>query len=253
MTLTIILPSGEFLYHGKQVTFKSPCDSEGLTGLIVDGVTYDVVNAMGTQLVGNSFDVGAMVSVIFDMNDNKAYVQNADTNAYLENKFKEKLDKSGGTMTGHLTLSDDPTQNMHAATKKYVDEHGYSHPSTHPVSMITGLEEAVDGFGYSKVVYGSYVGNARNGTQNNGYDYRQFQTITLPIAINHIVMLFDSTGVLQYSTAVGKSYAKDNTGYCPLDVDSSGVSFTVSAKGATSSTYTDGTNGSGKTWYYLAF
>lgn len=33
-----------------------------------------------------------------------------------------KLDKSGGTMTGSLTLSGEPTANLHAATKKYVDD-----------------------------------------------------------------------------------------------------------------------------------
>lgn len=32
-----------------------------------------------------------------------------------------KLDKSGGTMTGALTLKGDPTDNLHAATKQYVD------------------------------------------------------------------------------------------------------------------------------------
>lgn len=34
-----------------------------------------------------------------------------------------KLDKSGGTMTGALTLSGAPTNNLHAATKKYVDDY----------------------------------------------------------------------------------------------------------------------------------
>jgi hypothetical protein len=32
-----------------------------------------------------------------------------------------KLDKSGGVMTGALTLSADPTANLQAATKQYVD------------------------------------------------------------------------------------------------------------------------------------
>jgi hypothetical protein len=36
--------------------------------------------------------------------------------------WDSKLDKSGGTMTGALTLHDDPTEQMHAATKKYVDD-----------------------------------------------------------------------------------------------------------------------------------
>ena len=88
MTLTITLPKGEYIYTGRQVTFESPCESEGLTGLIVDGVTYDLVSAMGTTLVANSFDAGAMISVIFNVEKQKAFVQNADTNAYIEERFQ---------------------------------------------------------------------------------------------------------------------------------------------------------------------
>lgn len=128
MTLTLTLPMGEFLYTGKQVTFKTPCESEGLTGLIVEGITYDIVNALGTPLVANSFDAGAMVSVIFDKETKKAYVQNADTNAYLENRFNninvdtsDRVAKAGDTMTGYLTLHADPSDKLHAATKQYVD------------------------------------------------------------------------------------------------------------------------------------
>lgn len=36
-------------------------------------------------------------------------------------KISDKLDKSGGVMTGAITLSDDPTTDMQAATKRYVD------------------------------------------------------------------------------------------------------------------------------------
>ncbi len=36
--------------------------------------------------------------------------------------FDNKLDKSGGTMTGSLILAGDPTQALEAATKQYVDE-----------------------------------------------------------------------------------------------------------------------------------
>ena len=44
----------------------------------------------------------------------------ADTQTVLDSLAK-KLDKSGGTMTGLLTLSGDPTAAKHAATKEYVD------------------------------------------------------------------------------------------------------------------------------------
>lgn len=77
-----------------------------------------------------------------------------------------KLDISGGVMTGVLTLSGAPEKDLHAATKKYVDDHTppvvttqknglmlstdktkldgiekgankYTHPENHPASMIT--------------------------------------------------------------------------------------------------------------------
>ncbi len=53
---------------------------------------------------------------------------NSDTSAHqdIRNAIPDvsgKLDKSGGAMTGALTLSGDPTENMQAATKQYVDAH----------------------------------------------------------------------------------------------------------------------------------
>ena len=79
---------------------------------------------------------------------------------------ESKLNLSGGTMTGPLSLSADPTEDNHAATKLYVDTHmpspvtttkagvmsaddkkkldgiekeanKYTHPGTHPASMIS--------------------------------------------------------------------------------------------------------------------
>ena len=79
---------------------------------------------------------------------------------------ESKLNLSGGTMTGPLSLSADPTDDNHAATKLYVDTHmpslvttnqngvmskedkikldgiekganKYTHPGTHPASMIS--------------------------------------------------------------------------------------------------------------------
>lgn len=48
---------------------------------------------------------------------------NADLlDAALKAMDNGKLDKSGGTMTGDLTLNGDPTSNLMAATKKYVDD-----------------------------------------------------------------------------------------------------------------------------------
>lgn len=52
-------------------------------------------------------------------------------------KLDGALQRSGGTMTGALTLSGDPTSNLHAATKQYVDNAVASVP-TSPVGLYTG-------------------------------------------------------------------------------------------------------------------
>jgi len=42
--------------------------------------------------------------------------------AYVDTADATKLNLSGGTLTGALTLSGAPTSNLHAATKAYVDD-----------------------------------------------------------------------------------------------------------------------------------
>ena len=44
------------------------------------------------------------------------------TTAFVASEISGKLDKSGGTMTGALTLSGAPTSDLEASTKKYVDD-----------------------------------------------------------------------------------------------------------------------------------
>lgn len=110
MTLTLTLPVGESVYTGRPVTFEAPCDSEGLTGVIVDGVTYDMVDADGATPVADSFKAGALISVIFHATKKKAFIQNASTNAYLEARFKAiedliaNLGPAAPTYTGEVEV-----------------------------------------------------------------------------------------------------------------------------------------------------
>lgn len=158
MTLTLALITGDFIYTGRQVTFASPCESEGLTGVIVDGVEYALVNAMGTPLVANSFDAGAMVSVIFDVENKKAYVQNADTNAYLEGKLAEKYSPEnkpspsdiGASPTGHKhtksEITDFPTSmtpTAHTHTKSQISDFPTTENWTFTVENADGSTSAV--------------------------------------------------------------------------------------------------------------
>ena len=88
---------------GTEVVFRSPVDCSQVTGLIV---YYPVENGTASQEFafadahGNNvgdidhlFAENVVVKVILDVVTGMAFVQNADTNAYLERRFKELEDK----------------------------------------------------------------------------------------------------------------------------------------------------------------
>jgi hypothetical protein len=52
------------------------------------------------------FASDVLVKVILDTELNRAYVQNADTNKYLEERLNSKLSKTGGKITGPLILTE---------------------------------------------------------------------------------------------------------------------------------------------------
>ena len=89
---------------GKQISFRSPCSSADTTGLVIDDVEYLLVDADGVNVSQkeNLWNSGAIVSVILDTVNALAYVQNANSNTYLEEQLADKLSRSGDTLTGEL-------------------------------------------------------------------------------------------------------------------------------------------------------
>lgn len=86
---------------GEAIKFKAPCDAKDITGLTVYYVTDDneitskeftLTDANGGDIgvVDNIFSTGAIVKVILDTDANNAFVQNPDTNTYLERRFEGK-------------------------------------------------------------------------------------------------------------------------------------------------------------------
>lgn len=95
---TINVYLNEPLRDGMEVKFKAPCDCVAVTGLTLnypdnDGTTgaktVTLVDAHGNRLrgVGNLFMEGAYIKVLVDTTNKVAYIQNADTNGYLEGEF----------------------------------------------------------------------------------------------------------------------------------------------------------------------
>lgn len=99
------------VYSGQTITFKSPANCSWVTGLKVyykDGTQqkskeFQFADAHGNNVGGNDlFAANVLVKVILDTDQSRAYVQNADTNAYLEKKFSDKADKVKSAIAGNL-------------------------------------------------------------------------------------------------------------------------------------------------------
>lgn len=76
------------VYDGMPITFEAPCDCTAADGVAVGSQNFSFADAHGAILtgVGNLFMKGALVKVILDTSKKVAYIQNADTNSYLEGK-----------------------------------------------------------------------------------------------------------------------------------------------------------------------
>ena len=89
------------IVDGEVLVFNAPCSCNEVDGIIVyyDQLTESNVtktiksfvfkDAHGNTLtgLGNLFSAGAYVSVILNLANGYAYIQNADTNKYLEDRF----------------------------------------------------------------------------------------------------------------------------------------------------------------------
>lgn len=79
--IKVTLPGLEIPVNGKQVSFVAPCDCSVADGIQIDGVDYDIVDSIGNPV---SFGrgvwcEGALLSVILDVTNHKAYLQNQNS------------------------------------------------------------------------------------------------------------------------------------------------------------------------------
>lgn len=83
-SVNLILPAGEAVVTGKQITFSSPCSNDGLNSILINGIEYALVDACRKPIgdVPEVFVRGALVSVVIDESNKLAYVQNAANNRY---------------------------------------------------------------------------------------------------------------------------------------------------------------------------
>ena len=112
------------IFDGAQVSFKSPANFADVTGLrvyypetstVTNSQDFIFADAHGVDVtdLDDLFGESAMVKVLLDTVHNRAFVQNADTNSYLENRFKA---------IEETPASQDKLGMMSASDKKKLDD-----------------------------------------------------------------------------------------------------------------------------------
>lgn len=100
---------------GTEVVFRSPVDCSQVTGLKVyyqgGSQEFAFADAHGNNVgdIDHLFAENVVVKVILDPAHSMAFVQNADTNAYLEGRFQRIEDRLGNETTGSVFIGDENT------------------------------------------------------------------------------------------------------------------------------------------------
>ena len=96
-----------FIEDGSGIKFKAPVNCSAVTTLVVQSPTgeeeFSFADANGNDIgvLDNLFSEGAIVNVLLDLDTKAAFVQNADTNQYLENRLAKI-----GTIAEGMTVAD---------------------------------------------------------------------------------------------------------------------------------------------------
>lgn len=128
---------------GSEVVFSAPCNCNEITGLKVyhsDGSkVFTFKDAHGNNLtgIGNLFSKGALVKAILDVTNGYAFLQNADTNAYLEGHIQNKENPHGVTAAQVKARPDtwNPSFLTDAGNSSYRGGLQYSGSPTNPTYM----------------------------------------------------------------------------------------------------------------------
>lgn len=100
-----------------------------------DVTTKAYVDAADTTLTNN---YNAMNDIVTTLNADPV------TRNYVNTELAKKLSLAGGTMTGALVLSADPTNVLHAATKQYVDTGISSHTNNNTIHVTAAQRTLLD-------------------------------------------------------------------------------------------------------------
>ena len=138
---------------GMDIKFKAPCNCTAVDGMIVyyelpdeSGVgsqTFTFRDTHGNNLagLGNLFTEGALVKVIVDRTTSYAYIQNAATNGYLEDKIANAGSKV--TLSSSVSSTSTTTAANSYAVKQAYDKANAAIPASQKnvANGVAGLDQ----------------------------------------------------------------------------------------------------------------
>jgi len=91
--------------NGEEITIKTPCDCTSVTGVQINGEVFPFYDTLGNSLenLTGLFAKNSLIRVLIDTDNTRAYILNADTNAYLEGRFNGKANTSHKHAAGDIT------------------------------------------------------------------------------------------------------------------------------------------------------
>ena len=156
---------------GTEIKFRSPVDCSAITGLKVyylgasgttASKTFVLADAHGNNVgnIDHLFAEDVVVKVILDVTKGMAFVQNADTNAYLENKFAGKAPAGYGY--GEIPVSLGTADNDTAFLTKLNEQFALTASKTRQVLFTMGGVTYIGtlwnaGNGYGTLTANSYT------------------------------------------------------------------------------------------------
>ena len=129
----IIVDYNATIQDGTELVFRSPVDCSQITGLKVNysggSKEFMFADAHGNDVgdIDHLFAENVVVKVILDVTSGMAFVQNPDTNSYLEYRFGMLADSIVGEATGSkITLADSSNRNLQGLKiyGNYTEENG---------------------------------------------------------------------------------------------------------------------------------
>lgn len=103
----------------------TPEQNSWLDAITVSAEEINALAGVGTslqaQLDGKVAKTGDVMTGALTLSGQPTENLHAATKSYVDNSSSARVSKAGDTMTGALTLSGAPVDNLHAATKEYVD------------------------------------------------------------------------------------------------------------------------------------